>query len=235
MMAMVYDWTGFYVGGNVGAIGSTGNSVHQCVNPAGVTNGALCDVIRDTSLNGTGFIGGAQAGYNWQMTGLLFGLEGDIQGTTLKSSTTITGAFPLTAPPAGLADPARTTFTNSERLNWLATVRGRIGYTAGDALFYATGGVQTATNLIGLVNSYPSTTNSTRAGWTAGGGVEWGFAPQWSTKFEGLYYDLGTVTSLGTSVSAIVAFREGSRISINGWTARAGVNYRFGSPGLAKY
>src|SRR5260370_1340009 len=84
----------------------------------------------------------------------------------------IGGAFSLNRPPAGLTDPAGTTFANSERLNWLASVRGRVGVTSGAALFYATGGaafggVQTATNLIGPINSYPSSTSTTRTGWTA--------------------------------------------------------------------
>jgi outer membrane immunogenic protein len=236
----VYNWTGFYIGANVGAIGSTGNAVHQCINGAGVLNGALCDIIPDAGMNGTGFLGGAQAGYNWQMNNWLFGLEADGQGTTLKNSSSITGAFPLNPPPPGFTDAPGTIFTTSARLDWLATARARVGVTSGAALFYVTGGaafggVRTATNLIGPLNAYPSTTSSTRTGWTAGAGVEWGFAPQWSVKAEGLYYDLGHVTSLAASVPLITPFNEGARYDITGWIARVGINYHFAGPVVAKY
>jgi outer membrane immunogenic protein len=232
-----YNWSGFYLGANVGAIGSTGRGIHQCINPAGVLNGVGCDVIPNGDLSGTGVLGGLQAGYNWQSGQWVFGVEGDGQGTSLKSSTTTVGAFPLNG---GGADPAGTLFTTSARLDWLATARARVGFASGAALFYVTGGgafggVRTATNLIGPVNAYPSSASSTRSGWTAGGGIEWGFAPQWSAKVEGLYYDLGSVTSLGTSVPLITAFTEGNRYEINGWIARVGVNYRFAGPVVAKY
>ncbi len=236
----VYNWTGFYVGGNIGAIGSTGKSVHQCINGAGVLDGALCDIIPDSDLNSTGVLGGLQAGYNWQTANWLFGLEGDAQGSSLKNTRTVVGAFPLNPPPPGLTDAPGSIFTTSERLNWLATIRGRAGFVSGAALFYATGGaafggVQTTANLAGTLNAYPSSADTTRAGWTAGGGVEWGFAPQWSAKFEGLYYDLGKVTTLATSVPLITTFTEGARVSINGWIARVGVNYHFGGPVVARY
>jgi outer membrane immunogenic protein len=232
-----YNWTGFYLGANVGAIGSTGNSSHRCINPLGVANGLGCDIIPGSDLNGTGVLGGLQAGYNWQSGIWVFGVEGDGQATSLRNSSSISNpAFPLNG--GGFDAPA--TFTTSVKLDWLATARARLGVTSGAALFYVTGGaafggVRTATNLFGAPNGYPSTTDSTRTGWTAGGGVEWGFAPQWSAKVEGLYYDLGSVTSLGVSVPLITAFQEGAHYEINGWVARVGVNYRFGGPIVARY
>jgi outer membrane immunogenic protein len=233
----IYNWTGFYIGANVGAIGSDGNTTHQCINPAGVLNGLGCDIIPGSGLRGTGVLGGVQAGYNWQSGMWVLGVEGDGQATSLKNSSSLfSPAFPLNG--GGFDAPA--TFTTSARLDWLATARARVGVTSGAALFYVTGGaafggVRTATNLFGAPNAYPSTTDSTRSGWTAGGGIEWGFAPQWSAKVEGLYYDLGSVTSLGASVPLITAFREGARYEINGWVARVGVNYRFAGPVVAKY
>jgi outer membrane immunogenic protein len=232
-----YNWSGFYIGGNVGAIGSTGRSVHQCITGAGVPNGPFCDIIPNSDLNGTGVLGGAQIGYNWQSGKWVFGIEGDGQGTSLKSATSIfSPGFPLNG--GGFDAPA--TFTTSATLDWLATARARVGVTSGAALFYVTGGaafggVRTATNLFGAPNGYPSSTDSTRAGWTAGGGIEWGFAPQWSAKVEGLYYDLGHVTSLGAAVPLITTFTEGARYDITGWVARVGINYHFAGPVVAKY
>jgi outer membrane immunogenic protein len=209
----------------------------RCIN---LTFGAgqFCDIIPDTKLNGTGVLGGLQVGYNFQRGAWVFGVEGDGQGTSLRGSSTLTGAFPLNG--TGLTDPASTVYSGSGRINWLATLRGRVGVTVGPALVYATagaafGGVQTATNIVGPVNAYPASSGPNRSGWTAGAGAEWGFAQHWSAKLEGLYYDLGSFRTMGTSVPPIAAFQEGARLTLNGWIARVGVNYRFGGPVVAKY
>jgi outer membrane immunogenic protein len=201
-----YNWSGFYIGGNIGGIGASGNGQHQCFDPAGVFFGRGCEPLPDQRLSGTGFLGGAQAGYNWQRDRWVFGVEGDVQGTSLKGSSTIFGPFPIVGG-GGANGPIDEISAASARLNWLSTVRARVGVTSGSALFYVTGGaafggVQTAysdSSVLGR-GAYPSSANTTRTGWTAGGGVEWGFAPKWSAKFEGLYYDLGSVTTLGTFV-----------------------------------
>jgi outer membrane immunogenic protein len=240
----VYNWSGFYIGANIGSIESAGNAHHQCINPTGVFGGAGCDTIPDQALSGTGFLGGVQAGYNWQRGRWLFGVEGDVQGTSLRGSSTLVGAFPVVGFGAGATDPADTTSSASARLNWLSTVRGRAGVISGSALFYVTGGVavggvQTAYSESSVLGggAYPSSSNTTRGGWTAGGGIEWSFAPKWSVKLEGLYYDLGSVSTYGTFVPPIAAFtfQVGERQEINGWIARVGVNYRLGGPVVAKY
>jgi outer membrane immunogenic protein len=248
-----YNWSGFYIGGNIGGIGASGKGQHQCFDRAGVSFGAGCEALPDQRLSGTGFLVGAQAGYNWQRDRWVFGVEGDVQGTSLKGSSTISGPFPVVGVPAGAAGPAGAPpggngpvdeiSAASTRLNWLSTVRARVGATSGSALFYVTGGaafggVQTAyvdSSVIGG-GGYPSSANTTRVGWTAGGGVEWGFTPKWSAKFEGLYYDLGSVTTLGTFVPPPGGgYQVGERQAINGWIARVGVNYHFGGPVVAKY
>ncbi|MBU6461449.1 MAG: porin family protein [Bradyrhizobium sp.] len=236
MVPEVYTWTGFYVGGNVGAIGFGGNAIHQCTSPAGVASGTGCELVPDLGLNDTGVLGGVQAGYNWQSGRWVFGLEGDIDGTGLRGSAGTSGVFPVVG---GGVTPS-ITVTDTARLDWFSTVRGRLGVTSGAALFYVTGGaafggVQASANYAGPVNGFPSSVSSTRGGWTAGGGIEWGFAPQWSAKLEGLYYDLGSVSSIGTSVPPINTFTDGTRFEINGWVARIGVNYRFGGPVVARY
>jgi len=234
-----YNWSGFYVGGNLGAVGSTGKEVHQCISPVGGLGGLGCTVIPDQSLSGTGVIGGGQVGYNWQVRQWVFGVEADGQATSLKTSSVLVGSFPQ----GGFAPtPADTISAASLKLDWLATVRGRIGVTAGSALFYVTGGaafggVQTSYSVSSATAgiAYPSSTNTARAGWTAGGGVEWGFAPRWSAKFEGLYYDLGSVTSLGGSVPPVTAVQLGGKFEVTGWVAKAGINYHFAAPVVAKY
>src|SRR6202158_5926196 len=113
----------------------------------------------------SGFSGGVQGGYNWQTGPWVFGVEGDIQAT---------GANDTFAP---------WKFSNP----WFGTVRGRAGYALSNILFYGTGGLafgELRGETFGLSESH------TNAGWTAGVGAEFGFAPDWSAKIEYLYVDL---------------------------------------------
>lgn len=173
----VMTWAGFYAGVNAGYGWATGGL--------------------------DGFVGGGQLGYNWQSGSLVFGLEGDFQGTDQKSSTALGGGFSVT-----------------EKLPWFGTVRGRLGYAAGPWLLYATGGVAWVNYKVDL--SFGAATvsdNTTKAAWTLGGGVEYMFAPNWSTKLEYLYMDTGNtdVTLFGTT------FNGRAKNSV----VRAGLNYHF--------
>jgi outer membrane immunogenic protein len=140
----------------------------------------------------SGFEGGVQAGYNWQSGPWVFGVEGDIQAT---------GATDTFAP---------WKFSNP----WFGTVRGRAGYAFSNILFYGTGGLafgELRGETFGLSESH------TNAGWTAGVGAEFGFAPNWSAKVEYLYVDLSDSNFTITTVP------NGYRFGL----VRAGVNYHF--------
>jgi outer membrane immunogenic protein len=89
--------------------------------------------------------------------------------------------------------------------------------------------------------------SDTRAGWTAGGGVEWMFAPNWSAKVEYLYYDLGSATyaltplvnaNCGSAGACYGSFAQSS-VRFDGHIVRGGVNYHFNwgdpAPVVAKY
>jgi outer membrane immunogenic protein len=65
-------------------------------------------------------------------------------------------------------------------------------------------------------------------GWTAGAGVEYAFAGNWSAKIEGMFYDLGTIT---TSFTAATGFHETKPFNVEGAIARVGVNWRLGGLG----
>jgi outer membrane immunogenic protein len=140
----MYSWAGPYLGGNLGwNWGSVDN------NPT----------------KPSGFVGGAQAGYNWQTGPWVFGVEGDLQAT---------GASDTFAP---------WKFSNP----WFGTVRGRAGYAFSNILFYGTAGLafgELQGQTFGLTESH------TNAGWTVGLGAEFGFARNWSAKVEYLYVDL---------------------------------------------
>jgi len=150
----MYSWAGPYLGGNIGwAWGSVDNNLTKP----------------------SGFVGGAQAGYNWQTGPWVFGVEGDIQAT---------GASDTFAP---------WKFSNP----WFGTVRGRAGYSFNNILFYGTAGLafgELRGETFGLSETH------TNAGWTAGLGAEFGLAPNWSAKLEYLYVDLNDSNFVITGV-----------------------------------
>ena len=117
----------------------------------------------------------------------------------------------------------------SRDLNWLASVRGRLGYTWHRVLIYVTGGVgwgnydYAAT--AGFSTNASTSFNETKIGWVIGGGGEWSFAPGWSVRAEYLHYEFDGTSRTVTAAGDTVSF---------GWSdtsvdvVRAGVNYRFG-------
>ncbi|MHB0953092.1 MAG: outer membrane protein [Allorhizobium sp.] len=159
------DWTGFYLGGHIGA----GRSIIDWTYDIGGTT---------ADHEGDGILGGAQVGYNWQADSWVFGAEADISATGISGDT----ACP---------NPA---FTCSSDTKWLSTVRGRIGYTFDNLLLYGTGGLgigrfeMSTDNGAGVSGS----TTRTDTGWVAGAGIEYAFSPQWSVKAEYMYYDFGS-------------------------------------------
>lgn len=157
----------------------------------------------------------------------MFGLEADLQYTDL-SGTRSGGVF--VAP--GLFD----SFIQTMESKWLGTLQGRLGVAFGSWLIYGTGGLAVARvtySDLGGFPFFPSTnfasSTETRVGWTAGGGVEWKFAPQWSVKAEYLYVDLGSTsyTSLNSVLGATASIIHNHHLTEN--IARVGLNYFFWS------
>jgi len=191
----LYTWTGFYLGGNLGGGWSSGDGTAWItgIGPVGISG------------DGEGFVGGGQAGYNWQTDPWLFGVEADIQGTT------------------GEADVNGSGFTSTLKSPWFGTIRGRIGYIPMDSwLFYVTGGgAYGGLDLNGtLVTTGPFSSSTTYWTWAIGGGVESMFWDRWSAKLEYLY--VGTPNKF-PSVPGVEAF-DGT---INNNIVRVGVNYHF--------
>jgi outer membrane immunogenic protein len=77
------------------------------------------------------------------------------------------------------------------------------------------------------------TGSSTQVGWTIGAGVEGAIGGNWTAKLEYLYVDLGTVTNTFTGLGAYAPLTISSHVTDN--ILRAGINYRFGGPVVAKY
>jgi outer membrane immunogenic protein len=239
----VFNWTGFYVGGNVGySWGNSDNSTTITRFNTGLPLPGTLNGTNTSSNNVNGVIGGGQFGYNWQMQNWLFGLEADIQGSGERGSSAITCL--------GCSDDNSPIVTNlTQRLDWFGTVRGRIGgLVTPTVLLYGTGGlaygeVNVGGTASGNVNSLTVAipgNSSTRAGWTLGAGVEGVIGGGWTAKLEYLYMDLGTVsggpiplTGILVPVRTVAGLSYSSHFTDN--IVRVGVNYHFNGPVVAKY
>lgn len=216
------SWTGLYVGLNAGYAWGDDNALYFAnplafVNPAATQIGQTAALAAAASGTNTyypasqgGFIGGGQVGYNYQFGGnFVVGLETDFQGLASGGVSRTGGSV---APWGDYFSSGVTTTAQSVSgsLDYLGTVRGRVGYLAlPQLLVYGTGGlayggVQAKAAMLQADNPAPYTTNSawaaagnysdTRVGWTAGGGVEYMFMDNLSVKIEYLYYNLGSTT-----------------------------------------
>jgi outer membrane immunogenic protein len=263
-------WTGWYIGLNAGYTFGGTNSDRVVTVPvfanvptfgviaADLANAAAVSATRLVQVHNSGFIGGGQVGYNWQFgNSWVAGIEADIQGTGARGSGFETGVAPLTT----VANSAAvSSLSVNSAVDYLGTVRGRIGFlwtptflVFGDGGF-AYGGVhenvEIVTNFLvpvvaDGVGTFPAFGNmsNTRPGWTAGGGFEWMFLPNWSAKLEYLYYDLGrrtlTVGGLNvlTTMGNVFTDLPFASERFNGHIVRVGLNYHFWTPPpvIAKY
>jgi len=236
----VWNWTGFYIGGNVGYSWGRSSDTSTLTNGAGAVLFTSAD-----RANMDGVIGGAQIGYNWQVQNWVWGLEADIQGSDQKGGRNFLCATSICTPPFGVIavfpGPA-VPVALDQKLEWFGTVRGRIGVLATPkVLFYATGGlaygeVRTAATI--GAGAFGFSSSSTRAGYTVGAGVEGVIAGNWTAKLEYLYVDLGTVsgsfaTTIGALGGGVLSSNYSSRVTDN--IVRVGLNYKFGGPVVAKY
>ena len=159
-VAPIYNWTGFYIGAQVGGAfqGSSGYNA-----TAGVVG------TRDDSS----FIGGGVVGANYQFApNWVVGLEGEFNGLS-NNRHTFTDA---------------TANTVSIKNDWLASVTGRLGYTWGPGMIYAKGGVAFRDNG-GVTSNVVALVDRNDTGYTVGAGLEYMFAPAWSAKVEYQYYN----------------------------------------------
>jgi outer membrane immunogenic protein len=195
----VATWTGCYVGGNVG--GDWARSQDTWTNiieaPTGFATGAatVLPAAANATLTGSGPIGGGQLGCNYQAGTFVFGLEGDIDATNLSTTRTATSVGTAIIVPGNI--------TESFSSSWLSTIRGRLGVTSGNWLFYGTGGVafanigvadQVCFPTAGVPACVSGSDNTTRVGWAAGGGVELKLDAHWTAKVEYLHAGLGQFT-----------------------------------------
>ncbi|WOC17365.1 outer membrane protein [Pseudochrobactrum sp. MP213Fo] len=192
VVANTFSWEGAYVGVN-----------------AGYGFGKMKE--EDVSVKPRGFVGGVQAGYNWQFDQIVAGIEADFQGSTMKKGVSFydeDGVYEGDV---------------KGKIQWFGTVRGRLGGNIAErTMLYGTAGLAYGKVKIegydAELDVYDSA-SKTRAGWTAGAGIEHAVTDNVTLKTEYLYTDLGKVK-----------FRdEGdvAKVKTNFHTVRVGLNYKF--------
>ena len=197
--ASAFNWSGFYIGANIGAgwaradiSGSNGSSL-------------------GTNTDAT-FIGGGQMGYNWQINNWVIGIEGSFNGIAGNGKTSpnvVVGA---------------NTYNGSADATWTATLAARLGYAFDNVLIYGKGGGGWVgwDGTVNWVNNGTSINGSnSQGGWMAGVGMEFAFARNWTAKIEYNYLGVNGQT-LGT-INGVSWQVDSPRVQ----TVVLGVNYLF--------
>ena len=226
-------WSGFYVGGTLGANWSD-SDLHASVEPGGglvvlpPADVALINATGGHGSNRTGFTGGIEGGYNYQMGSWLLGLETDFvaQENNERVTDTFQSALPSTP-------PVIYSLNQRAKTQWMWSLRPRLGYVAGPWLFYGTGGIATSDIKVKLEfsdnrsppNFISSDKSKTKTGWIAGAGAGYALSPNLSVKGEWLYADFGSIRTTFTSASGFVSLTSKAKVRTN--IARIGVDYRF--------
>ncbi|HEY7998318.1 MAG TPA: outer membrane protein [Pseudolabrys sp.] len=229
IIAPAYNWTGFYVGGNVGYGWGNGDTSFGPL----PTAAAFVNLAPQTlSPNPKGVLGGLQAGYNWQTGQWVWGVETDFQWSGMTGSVTQTPIIQNNGTPF----PGAGFVQAGEKMRWFGTLRARAGFTPMDrVLLYATGGLAygnvhyTSTTDFRPVGTtqYIGDITKTKAGWTIGAGAECAFAQMWTAKFEYLYYDLGKENVTVNATPLLPPFQVAYSWKTTGNIVRLGVNYKF--------
>jgi outer membrane immunogenic protein len=212
--APTYNWGGIYLGVNGGY--GFGSTTWSDPNNVPTTTG---------NFNTNGWMVGGTLGANFQAGAFVFGVEGDLDWSNIKGSSSSTFCIlPTSAATAGN--------TCQTKNSYFGTARGRIGFAADRVLIFVTGGAAFADVKAGLTGgSISSATYDTtnKVGWTAGGGIEVAFADNWTGKLEYLYADLGSGTcSTGSNCGFTTAAGANDTVKFTTSVVRVGINYKFG-------
>jgi outer membrane immunogenic protein len=244
-------WSGWYGGLNAGYVDGSNTINTDAVVISTSTTPATAPAMASgattqLSTGNGGFVGGAQFGYNYMVTPtILAGLEADIQGSSLRGNSTTATTTPI----AGAGFSFLTGISTSRALDYIGTVRGRLGATVTPGLLlYVTGGLayggvksstaisQSAPGSTAPASAVAASFSDNRAGYTVGAGGEWMLPSKVSIKAEYLYYDLGSV-NYGTGNFGfdegptnfpgfgVAAVATSTRVHFNGNIVRVGVNY----------
>ncbi|WP_024511705.1 outer membrane beta-barrel protein [Bradyrhizobium sp. ARR65] len=205
---LIYDWSGFYVGG-FGGYGFGNQNVNNATGPAG-----FADFTANFESHGP--FGGGEIGYNWQSGNLVFGVEVDGAGTNIQGN-----------------DNFALGWNDANKLSWVASLRARGGITVDRLLLFFTGGW--ATGDIEHTNTNPGAGvdqfTAHRSGLAAGGGLAYAIRDNLIGKFEYRYYDLGTYHR-DAPTNGVLPYNVANTYS----TVLLGLDFKFGGgPAFAKY
>jgi outer membrane immunogenic protein len=229
-VAAVPTWTGFYFGGQIGGASFDPQCSQSNNDPYGQFGNIACSstpvsasawvgMPRDASV-----AGGFKGGYDWQYNAMVLGVVGDWNWTHLSSS--------LPAPTIEEGPPGSIATTS---LDWLASIRGRLGWSFGDWLVYGTGGAAWAriTDSNGMsgtcCGNWAASNSFTATGVVAGGGVEYRLSQHVSITGEALWYgDFGTRTVTGTCncFAGTTTYTTNFQVK-DVLLATGGINFRF--------
>jgi opacity protein-like surface antigen len=194
----LYNWTGFYIGGNLGGAWES-TTIDDSFFGVSFSN------------NRSGFVGGGQVGYNWQLSPQwVIGIEGTFDGTDIRS--TDVDSFSLLAA--------------TSKVDWIATVAGRLGWAANNWLFYAKGGggwVRDTVTLTDLITGFSVSQSDSKGGWLVGAGIEYGITQNWIIRVEYDHIGLNSETARGPTLSPF----DTVSISRHFDMVTAGLNYKF--------
>jgi outer membrane immunogenic protein len=249
IVVSTFSWSGYYIGGHIGFASGrirtssfTGDLLPPFFVPGPILIPGDDATIPGTSARKSSWLGGVQAGRNWQTNRYVFGIEADLSGLDLNAAASATVArFP--------APDTETTIVNRRaEVDWIASFRGRLGYAVVErTLAYVTGGLAVAgvragasttvifppTAIFAPVGTHTlsSSQTHTRFGWTLGGGLEWAYSNAWRFAVEYRHTDLGRFsTPIAVPDGFGTAFFTGSstaRLTIDQVTVRA--NWAFGA------
>jgi outer membrane immunogenic protein len=228
--ATAFTWRGFYIGGTAGAgFGGDSSSVDLDGFNYLVDNPIPGEVTKVGAESA--FIGGVEIGYNHTVNRMVLGIEADLSGFNFRA--------------AEIPNSSRTDWGSDTRvsveMNWLSTVRGRLGIAMDRWLIYGTGGVAFSDGEYrnhDFCNTVPpcgggliDAQGDMGTGWTVGGGVEFGWMANWTAKAEYLFVRFDGEEYSGTAnyppPRAPVDYRfSASAADFN--IIRVGLNYKFG-------
>ncbi len=215
----VFDWTGFYVGGNVGW-GWTWTHLTDVgpdfPGPGVPATTQVFPLGTQNSFSENGFLGGGQIGYNYQIRQFVIGAEADFDATALKLNQSA-GAF------------GGGTFTDP----WTATLDARVGYAFDRALIYGKGGGAWMQEKYNLFAPDGSAANGTfnRWGWNVGFGLEYAIWRNLTLKAEYDYLNFGsqnqalTPNGIDLTTGSVTGDTNSSKLSAS--VVKVGVNWLF--------
>ena len=230
--AAAWDWSGFYAGGNAGYAWGAARTYAGFIDNASQT--PLYGDRPSAALDHAGL--GIQAGYNWSMGRMVAGIEGDVAYTGQRGQSSIT--CPAAACNAALLPlDAPMSADLNYRLDWMASLRGRVGVAVTpETLAYVTAGVPFGTvtssgtvsgfTTAGAATTTPFNVETFRFGWAVGAGLESRLFGNWTGRIEYIHSDLGTFRATPNPAAGMATVFD-SDAQVRTDTVRVGVNYKF--------